>query len=53
MLKNAEEVEEQLRLLQEIIPDWISEKTALGRDVLIRLAYKLIATLCLYFLNWP
>ncbi|KAJ3706299.1 hypothetical protein LUZ61_010004 [Rhynchospora tenuis] len=30
------EVEEQIRLFQEIVPDWISEKTALGGDVLIR-----------------
>ncbi|KAF3330515.1 CDT1-like protein a [Carex littledalei] len=33
---DREEVEEQLSLLQEIIPDWISEKTALGGDVLLR-----------------
>lgn len=28
------EVEDQLKLLEEIIPDWISEKTARTGDVL-------------------
>ncbi|XP_020083775.1 CDT1-like protein a, chloroplastic isoform X1 [Ananas comosus] len=28
------EVEEQLKLLQELVPDWISEKTALSGDLL-------------------
>ncbi|KAF3322141.1 CDT1-like protein a [Carex littledalei] len=35
-IADREEVEEQLRLLKEIVPDWISEKTALSGDALIR-----------------
>ncbi|KAJ4759789.1 CDT1-like protein A [Rhynchospora pubera] len=33
---DREEVEEQIRLFLELVPEWISEKTALGGDVLIR-----------------
>jgi hypothetical protein len=36
---NLEEVEDQLRLLQEIVPDWISEKTSLGGDILVRCTF--------------
>lgn len=40
------EVEEQLKLLQELVPDWISEKTALSGDLLCWWAYW---TLCVHF----
>lgn len=37
-IESAGEIEEQLKLFQEIVPDWISEKITSSGDVLVRYA---------------